>query len=126
MSLITIGKDPSNDIKLDDLSVSRFHMQLYIKDENTIIAIDLGSTNGTYINGNKITQPTQLNFLDILKVGNKLINWQQYIIEDEDSEIAQQINEAIASETKKNDVSNIIIGILILIFVAIIASQLFK
>ena len=126
MSLITIGKDPSNDIKLDDLSVSRFHMQLYIKDENTIIAIDLGSTNGTYINGNKITQPTQLNFLDILKVGNKLINWQQYIIEDEDSEIAQQINEAIEAETKKNDVSNIIIGILILIFVAIIASQLFK
>ena len=126
MSLITIGKDPSNDIKLDDLSVSRFHMQLYIKDENTIIAIDLGSTNGTYINGNKITQPTQLNFLDILKVGNKLINWQQYIIEEEDSEIAQQINEAIASETKKNDISNIIIGILILIFVAIIASQLFK
>ena len=101
MSLITIGKDPSNDIKLDDISVSRFHMQLYIKDENTIIAIDLGSTNGTYINGNKITQPTQLNFLDILKVGNKLINWQQYIIEEEDSEIAQQINEAIASETKK-------------------------
>ena len=126
MSLITIGKDPSNDIKLDDLSVSRFHMQLYIKDESTIIAIDLGSTNGTYINGNKITQPTQLNFLDILKVGNKLINWQQYIIEEEDSEIAQQINEAIESETKKNDVSNIIIGILILIFVAIIASQLFK
>lgn len=126
MSLITIGKDPSNDIKLDDISVSRFHMQLYIKDENTIIAIDLGSTNGTYINGNKITQPTQLNFLDILKVGNKLINWQQYIIEEEDSEIAQQINEAIASETKKNDISNIIIGILILIFVAIIASQLFK
>ena len=126
MSLITIGKDPSNDIKLDDISVSRFHMQLYIKDENTIIAIDLGSTNGTYINGNKITQPTQLNFLDILKVGNKLINWQQYIIEEEDSEIAQQINEAIATETKKNDISNIIIGILILIFVAIIASQLFK
>ena len=126
MSLITIGKDPSNDIKLDDISVSRFHMQLYIKDENTIIAIDLGSTNGTYINGNKITQPTQLNFLDILKVGNKLINWQQYIIEEEDSEIAQQINEAIASETKKNNISNIIIGILILIFVAIIASQLFK
>ena len=125
MSLITIGKDPSNDIKLDDISVSRFHMQLYIKDENTIIAIDLGSTNGTYINGNKITQPTQLNFLDILKVGNKLINWQQYIIEEEDSEIAQQINEAIASETK-NNISNIIIGILILIFVAIIASQLFK
>ena len=126
MSLITIGKDPSNDIKLDDLSVSRFHMQLYIKDENTVIAIDLGSTNGTYINGNKITQPTQLNFLDILKVGNRLINWQQYIIDKEDSEIAQQINEAIASETKKNDISNIIIGILILIFVAIIASQLFK
>lgn len=126
MSLITIGKDPSNNIKLDDLSVSRFHMQLYIKDENTIIAIDLGSTNGTYINGNKITQPTQLNFLDILKVGNKLINWQQYIIEQEDAEIAQQINEAIEAETKKNNISNIIIGILILIFVAIIAYQLFK
>ena len=54
MHLITIGKDQSNNIQIEDISVSRFHLQMVIDDDKQVTVIDLSSTNGTYINGQRI------------------------------------------------------------------------
>jgi pSer/pThr/pTyr-binding forkhead associated (FHA) protein len=45
----TIGRDPSNDIVLDDITVSRNHCDIELSGDQLVL-IDLGSTNGTYVN----------------------------------------------------------------------------
>jgi diguanylate cyclase (GGDEF)-like protein len=49
----TIGRAPECDVFLDDEGVSRHHAKI-IRQEDTIIAMDLGSTNGTYHEGERI------------------------------------------------------------------------
>jgi hypothetical protein len=49
----TIGRKPSNDIHIDNLSVSGSHAQVITILEDSFLE-DLGSTNGTYVNGKLI------------------------------------------------------------------------
>lgn len=50
---ISIGRNASNDIKIDNLAVSGRHAQVR-KVLNSYLIEDLGSTNGTYVNDKKI------------------------------------------------------------------------
>ncbi len=50
---ISIGRNASNDIKIDNLAVSGQHAQVR-KVLNTYLIEDLGSTNGTYVNEKQI------------------------------------------------------------------------
>ena len=52
---ITIGRKPDNDIHIDNLAVSSHHAKILTILNDSFIE-DLGSTNGTFINGNKITK----------------------------------------------------------------------
>jgi len=52
---ITIGRKPHNDIHIDNLAVSSNHAKILTILNDSFIE-DLGSTNGTYINGTKITK----------------------------------------------------------------------
>jgi len=52
-SRITIGRDPANSITLEDMLVSRFHAVVQ-KVKNDYFVEDLGSTNGTFVNGERI------------------------------------------------------------------------
>jgi diguanylate cyclase (GGDEF)-like protein len=49
----TIGRAPECDVFLDDEGVSRHHAKI-IRQDDTLIIIDLGSTNGTYNEGERI------------------------------------------------------------------------
>ncbi|MFF4318847.1 FHA domain-containing protein [Streptomyces sp. NPDC001568] len=48
---VTIGRDPANDLVLDDLVVSRRHAELRALADGGYEIADLGSHNGTYLNG---------------------------------------------------------------------------
>jgi len=52
-SRITIGRDPANSITLEDMLASRFHAVVQ-KVRNEYFVEDLDSTNGTYVNGERI------------------------------------------------------------------------
>ena len=52
---LIIGRDDSSDIKLDGLQISNRHARL-VQSNSGITVEDLGSTNGVYINENKITR----------------------------------------------------------------------
>ena len=65
---LTFGRDPENDITLDDSQVSRFHARLIRKDDEISVE-DLGSTNGTMVNGNRITGQQVLQPADIIGIG---------------------------------------------------------
>lgn len=64
---VTIGREIDNDIALCEQSVSRMHAELFLKKE-TLFIKDLGSQNGTYVNGQKIsTSPLSNN--DLVRFG---------------------------------------------------------
>jgi len=46
-----IGRDPSNDLVLNDPSLSRFHCRIYFAGDGQARVADLGSTNTTEVNG---------------------------------------------------------------------------
>ncbi len=57
---IFIGRDPTNDIMIDNLSVSRRHATVTFADGICLIE-DAGSSNGTFIDGERIIAPTSLD-----------------------------------------------------------------
>lgn len=63
---VNIGREPGNEIFLDDITVSRKHAKL--KKKGTFIVEDLNSLNGTYINANSISKSSLKNG-DELQVG---------------------------------------------------------
>ncbi len=64
---ITIGRDASNDVVIDHPVVSKRHAEI-IKQDGKVILVDLGSTNGTFVNGIKVKRH-QLQELDRIVIG---------------------------------------------------------
>jgi len=80
MQQIKIGKAPTNDIVINDKTVSREHLVVFIDDDKNVFITDLGSTNGTYVNGVRIEESVKLETLDVLRVGNSLVEWPKFLI----------------------------------------------
>ncbi len=66
--VVTIGRDPTSDVFLDDVTVSRDHAQILAGDRGLILR-DLGSLNGTYVNRRRIEDDEVLHDGDELQVG---------------------------------------------------------
>jgi pSer/pThr/pTyr-binding forkhead associated (FHA) protein len=67
----TLGRDKANDVVLSIDLVSRVHAMIYEKAGEHFIR-DLGSLNGTSVNGKKIEQDQILNDGDVVMVGFEL------------------------------------------------------
>ncbi len=78
MQTFNIGRDAGNQIVLNDSLVSRHHALLTLSDNGQVMIKDLGSSNGTFVNGNKITE-CYLNTGDVVKCGSVFLNWSQYV-----------------------------------------------
>jgi hypothetical protein len=63
-----LGRSPQNDICVNDCWASRSHCELYVLDGQLMVR-DLHSNNGTFINGQAITEPTRLLPNDRLTIG---------------------------------------------------------
>lgn len=83
MQQIKIGKAPTNDIVINDKTVSREHLVVFIDDDKNVFITDLGSTNGTYVNGVRIEESVKLETLDVLRVGNSLVEWPQFLVSND-------------------------------------------
>ncbi len=66
--LITLGRDITNDIVINDPEVSRHHLRL-TRGERGYTIEDLGSTNGTFINGQRLSGIRPLNNGDLIGLG---------------------------------------------------------
>src|SRR5262249_41805021 len=64
----TIGRAPSCDFTVADLSVSRWHARLHKQDQTWMLS-DLGSTNGTRLNGWRVTKGVQVRPGDQVSFG---------------------------------------------------------
>jgi pSer/pThr/pTyr-binding forkhead associated (FHA) protein len=96
----TIGRKPNNDIYIDNLSVSGKHAQLITVRGDSFLE-DLGSTNGTYVNG-KLIKKHILIHGDNITLGKYQITYQSDSSSDEqDSQqtMAIEPNEASLSQS---------------------------
>lgn len=64
---ITIGRNPGNDIHIDNLGVSKQHAKI-IKQDGAYVIEDLNSTNGTFINEKRVARAV-LNDNDEIHIG---------------------------------------------------------
>ena len=67
-TLKTMGRAPRADFVVDAALVSRVHCRFTLHDSNELELEDLGSTNGTFVNGKKVAKAT-LTDGDTLTIG---------------------------------------------------------
>lgn len=63
-----IGRSPEADLAIDDPYASEFHARVGLQDDRVVVH-DLGSTNGTYVNGRRVTNPTTVSRGDTVQIG---------------------------------------------------------
>lgn len=68
---LTIGRKDDNSIVLSDQHVSGNHAKIVVRN-NLLFIEDLNSTNGIYLNGNKINGKVKLSNKDEIKIGTAI------------------------------------------------------
>lgn len=67
-----LGRSDEADLMLDDPYASEFHLR-FVAQEGGLTLHDLGSTNGTYLNGRRVTAPAELRRGDAVQVGKTVM-----------------------------------------------------
>jgi diguanylate cyclase (GGDEF)-like protein len=67
----TLGRQPDNDIVLSDESASRKHAEITMQEDKLVIT-DLKSTNGTFVNRDRLTKPVILRSGDQIRIGQQI------------------------------------------------------
>lgn len=73
---VVIGRAPGSNIMLEDTYASQQHTRIY-GDNGSFYVEDLGSTNGTYVNGRKISYPLELRSGDRIKIGKTVFEFRE-------------------------------------------------
>jgi len=66
----SLGRSLSNEVVLADTKVSRRHALIHAQGPAEFRLVDLGSSNGTYLNGRRVSQPTRLEDGDMINIGD--------------------------------------------------------
>ncbi len=69
----TLGRQPDNDVIISDELASRRHCEIYSHD-NSLVITDLNSTNGTFVNRQRLVQPLVLRSGDQIRIGQQVAN----------------------------------------------------
>jgi hypothetical protein len=73
---MTIGRSPSSGVLIDDDFVSHMHARVMRRGEFYFIS-DLGSTNGTTINGRPVDEDRQLRVRDEIRLGETVLRYEE-------------------------------------------------
>ena len=131
----TIGRMAGNDIVILDPSASRYHAKVVYDETNNLVTVfDLDSTNGTFVNRDRLTAPLQLKAGDVIRIGQHLMElsfWEEknitqkaiphnthaltreLVLESLDrhavllAEVASRLNTILDLPTALNEVSNL-------------------
>jgi pSer/pThr/pTyr-binding forkhead associated (FHA) protein len=69
---LTIGRDSTNEIVINDAEISRRHARLTFQGGKYVLE-DLGSTNGTFVNGQRLAGPRVLKAGEIVSFGEQIV-----------------------------------------------------
>jgi len=71
-----LGRAAGSDVHIDDSYASAAHARIYPRAGRVYIE-DLGSTNGTFINGRQITRPIPLEVNDTVRIGDTELRYRE-------------------------------------------------
>jgi adenylate cyclase len=75
-----IGRKEENEIAIADPSASRLHAEIFLDSQtDTAILKDLGSTNGTYVNRERVYDPVELKNKDIIRIGGTTMDVSRFV-----------------------------------------------
>ena len=69
---LTVGRDSTNEIVINDAEISRRHSRLTFQGGKYVIE-DLGSTNGTFVNGQRLAGPRVLKAGEVVSFGEQIV-----------------------------------------------------
>ena len=72
----TIGRSNASEIRIDDPFASSVHARVFPRGQFMYIE-DMGSTNGTYLNGRQLRSPAQLKVADVVRIGDTEYRYQE-------------------------------------------------
>lgn len=74
---LTLGREPTNQIFLEDAHASRLHAVVQVNGAGVVFVKDLGSTNGTYLNNERLKadEPRPLHSGDSIRIGGRMISY---------------------------------------------------
>ena len=76
--ILNIGRSANNEIIINESYISAQHAQLMSDDDMIIYINDLGSVNGTFVNGIRIYGSQRIQFGDTILLGSSKLNWESY------------------------------------------------
>lgn len=74
---VVVGRDPNSFISVNDGKVSSKHLKLVFEGNGAWSILDLGSTNGTYLNGSRVSGQARLTDGDSIKIGDTVLVFRQ-------------------------------------------------
>ena len=77
MASCSIGRAPTNQLVLADEKVSRKHALIHRQGENEYWLVDLGSSNGSYLDGRRVSQPVVLYDGSVIRIGSSTLLFRQ-------------------------------------------------
>ena len=89
----SIGRSPKSCVVLDSQKVSRRHALINVQNVGEFWLIDLGSSNGTFLNRRRVHQPVRLCHLDEITVGDSVFAFHQ------PEEISTELRTTMAEQT---------------------------
>ena len=75
--VVVVGRAQDADLRLSDTGVSRRHLEIHLDAAGAPSVVDLGSTNGTTVNGRRVTVPTPLSDGDTVGLGATTLVFRQ-------------------------------------------------
>jgi adenylate cyclase len=102
----SLGRSPRSSIVLESPKVSRRHAIINLQNVGEFWLIDLGSSNGTFLNKRRVHQPVRLSDTDRITVGDAVFTFRQ------PEEIGAELRTTIAQQTIR-ETANIPVWLLV-------------
>jgi pSer/pThr/pTyr-binding forkhead associated (FHA) protein len=140
---LIIGRDSTNGVPINDAEISRKHSRLSFQGGKYVLE-DLGSTNGTFVNGQRLAGPVVLKPGDVVSLGEQIVLMYDVINTDSGATIATSrksvqsampppmqsappmsqapMGYAPTAPARKTNLTPIIIGVVILLFICLCGS----
>jgi adenylate cyclase len=105
---VTIGRSPDNSLVLSDAKISRHHAEVRLVSSGQYRLSDLGSANGTLLNGRRLTAPRELQNGDIIQIGTASLRFETRgkVVASKDAGVTRTVTH-MANETMVVLVSDI-------------------
>ena len=72
----TLGRSDGADIRIDDPFASSAHARIFSRGDFMYVE-DMGSTNGTYLNGRQIRDAERLKMADVIRIGDSEYRYEE-------------------------------------------------